>query len=155
MALRTLLTAVFLFTGAVLSHEVETPSTIQRKSALSRRCAGAAAKFNRKRTAKRMTARAAAVEERYPGSGNATYEITTEAPYYDNIQNGTCVLTPEVTIGPYVWPQSQVLRQDMSEDQPGVPLWLDVGGKSAPFPFIELNIWCVGRNAFSPSEAAL
>lgn len=64
------------------------------------------------------------LEER---SGNTTYQITTEAPYYDVIQNDTCVLTPEVTQGPYVWPRSQTLRQDMSEDQPGVPLWLDVG----------------------------
>ncbi|KAL4946412.1 hypothetical protein BDV06DRAFT_234017 [Aspergillus oleicola] len=57
----------------------------------------------------------------------ASYQVQTEAPYFETIQNDTCVLTPEVTEGPYVFPRSQTLRQDMSEDQAGVPLWLDIG----------------------------
>lgn len=55
------------------------------------------------------------------------YKTLTHIPPVDTLQNNTCVLTPEVTEGPYVWPRSQTLRQDMTEDQAGVPLWLDVG----------------------------
>ncbi|KAK8131942.1 hypothetical protein PG999_000115 [Apiospora kogelbergensis] len=46
--------------------------------------------------------------------------------HYKFIQNETCVMTPEVIMGPYVYPVSQMMRTDMSEDQPGVPLTLDI-----------------------------
>ncbi|RPA75064.1 aromatic compound dioxygenase [Ascobolus immersus RN42] len=36
-----------------------------------------------------------------------------------------CVLAPEVTVGPY-YVSSQLVRDDIREDQPGVPLLLDV-----------------------------
>ncbi|KAJ2896716.1 hypothetical protein MKZ38_005286 [Zalerion maritima] len=38
--------------------------------------------------------------------------------------NGSCVLTPEVTQGPY-YVDGEYVREDMSEDQPGVPLYID------------------------------
>lgn len=68
---------------------------------MSKRCENHAASFNKKRYDQRMTKRA--VEKR---AENATYTITTEAPYYDVIQNDTCVLSPEITWGPYVYPNS-------------------------------------------------
>ncbi|KAF4545190.1 Protocatechuate -dioxygenase beta subunit protein [Lasiodiplodia theobromae] len=98
---------------------------MQRRAGLSKRCANHVAQFNEKRYAKRMKAKRSLEFERR--SDNTTYQITTEAPYYEVIQNDTCVLAPDITQGPYLWHRAQILRQDMSEDQPGVPLWLDVG----------------------------
>ncbi|KAE8147617.1 aromatic compound dioxygenase [Aspergillus avenaceus] len=114
---------------------------IQRRSELSKRCAEHAVSFNKRRMTKRSAA-----QKRVEGTGrNTTYEITTEAPYYETFQNDTCVLTPEVTQGPYVWPRSQTLRQDMSENQPGIPLWLDVGvldmETCEPLPNALLDFW--------------
>jgi hypothetical protein len=131
----TAILAAGLSASAVVAHShVESRSEVQRKATISKRCAGAAGQFNRRRVDKRMTKRALEHEKRYPGAGNATYEITTEVPYYQTIQNDTCVLTPETTMGPYVWPRSETLRQDMTEGQAGVPLWLDIGGASLRFP---------------------
>ncbi|KAJ5646537.1 hypothetical protein N7490_002909 [Penicillium lividum] len=85
---------------------------------------------------------------------NTNVQIQTEAPYYDVIQNDTCVLTPEVTEGPYVWPRSQTLRQDMTEDQPGVPLWLDVGvldmNTCEPLEGVLVDFWhCNATGSYS------
>jgi protocatechuate 3,4-dioxygenase beta subunit len=88
----------------------------------AKRCAAAAGSMNAKRYAKRM-----AEKRTLQARANSTVQITTEAPFYDVIQNDTCVLTPEVTTGPYIWPESQTLRQDMTEGQSGVPLALDIG----------------------------
>jgi protocatechuate 3,4-dioxygenase beta subunit len=124
--LHTLL-AFSLVTSSVLAHpgphSAISSSEIQKRAVLSKRCASAAASLNAKRYNKRNQQRKRDLETR----SNATFSIATETPYYDVIQNDTCVLTPEVTEGPYVWPRSQTLRQDMTEDQPGVPFWLDVG----------------------------
>jgi protocatechuate 3,4-dioxygenase beta subunit len=101
-------------------HHQPSKREIIRRHELSSRCASNVATFNSKRIKRNLS-------KRFPGSANTTYQIQSEAPYYQTIQNDTCVLTPEVTEGPYIWPQSQTLRQDMTEDQPGIPLWLDVG----------------------------
>ncbi|KAI0411507.1 Intradiol ring-cleavage dioxygenase [Xylaria grammica] len=136
--------AISSLLSAALAHpEHLSRREIQRRSAISRRCEPSAANFNRKRMAKR-----------WPGSGNATYEIQTEAPYFDAIQNDTCVLTPILTEGPYVWPRSQTLRQDMSEGQPGVPLWMDIGvidvNTCEPLPNVLLNFWhCNATGSYS------
>lgn len=61
------------------------------------------------------------------GSGTTTYTITADAPKYDFLKNDTCILTPETSTGPYIYPRSQVLRQDIVEDQVGVPFVLDIG----------------------------
>lgn len=87
--------------AAHAAHEVP-HAELQRRSNLSKRCASAAASLNEKRYNKRSKAKRD-LESR---AGNTTYQITTEAPYYDLIQNDTCVLAPEVTEGPYVWPRS-------------------------------------------------
>lgn len=121
------LLAAGLLTSAVVAHPGPHPevghSELQKRNIMAKRCAGAAGHMNQKRYAKRTLERRHLETRR----GNATFEITTEAPYYDVIQNDTCVLTPEVTQGPYVWPRSQTLRQDMTEGQAGIPFILDVG----------------------------
>lgn len=44
---------------------------------------------------------------------NAT--IPEAQPYYDVIQNTTCIQVPDIIQGPYVWPQSELLRTDVGE----------------------------------------
>ncbi|RAK98310.1 intradiol ring-cleavage dioxygenase [Aspergillus ibericus CBS 121593] len=130
-------------------HDILPRAEIQRRSDMAKRCAEHVANFNQQRMAKR------AMQKRWERSGhNTTFEITTEAPYYENIQNDTCVLTPEVTRGPYVWPRSQTLRQDMTEDQVGIPLWLDVGvldmATCEPLPNALLDFWhCNATGSYS------
>lgn len=146
----------FLLASVVLTalahpgpHEAPSHAAIQRRNHLGKRCSDHVASFNKRRMAKRS------LNKRWEGSGhNTTYEIHTEAPYYDNIQNETCVLTPEVTRGPYVWPRSQTLRQDMTEDQVGVPLWLDIGvldmDTCEPLPNALLDFWhCNATGSYS------
>lgn len=124
-------TSTLLAVGAIASsivahpglHAALTGSDLSKRALLSRRCASAVGNLNKKRYEKRNALRKRDLESR----SHVTYQITAEAPFYEVIQNTTCVLTPEVTQGPYVWPRSQTLRQDMTEDQPGVPFWLDVG----------------------------
>lgn len=130
--LRMKFTGVLLATGLLFTAAESHPGghhiprvEMQRRADLSERCASHVAQFNEKRYARRMRAkRSLEFEQR---SDNTTYQITTEASYYEVIQNDTCVLAPDITQGPYLWPRAQTLRQDMSEDQPGVPLWFDVG----------------------------
>ena len=102
-------------------HHSPSKRELSRRHGLSARCSDHVGNYNAKRIKRNL-------HKRFPGStSNTTYNIQTEGSYYNTIQNDTCVLTPEVTEGPYIWPQSQTLRQDMTEGQPGVPLWLDVG----------------------------
>lgn len=129
-------------------------SEVIRRDEMSKRCASAAAGMNQKRYAKRNMAKRDLEARR----GNATYQITTEAPYYEVIQNDTCVLSPQVTDGPYVWPRSQTLRQDMTEDQLGVPLWLDVGvldmATCEPLENALVDFWhCNSTGSYSSFEA--
>lgn len=128
-------------------HQPISHAQLARRDQMAKRCGNHVASFNQRRIAKRGMAK------RWEGH-NSTFEITAEAPYYDKIQNDTCVLTPEVTEGPYVWPQSQTLRQDMTENQPGVPLWLDVGvldmATCEPLPNVLLDFWhCNATGSYS------
>ncbi|KAJ5973777.1 aromatic compound dioxygenase [Penicillium waksmanii] len=129
-------------------HEPESHATIQRQSHLGRRCADHIATFNKRRMNKRS------LTKRWEDTHNTTFDIQTEAPYYENIQNETRVLTPEVTCGPYVWPRSQTLRQDMTEDQIGIPLWLDIGvldmNTCQPLPNALIDFWhCNATGSYS------
>lgn len=120
----SLVTAV-LFAASSLAHPKHASlQELQRRADLSKRCVSKVAQFNEHRHGMRMKAKRDLELER---SGNTTYQITTEPPYFDVIQNETCVLAPQTTIGPYWRPSAQLLRQDMSENDPGVPLWLDIG----------------------------
>lgn len=132
MKFTTLATTAGVLATAVVAHpEVLPRGEIARRGMMSKRCEPAVAAFNKKRHAERMNKKRALEQseqlENMKRDGNATYTITTEAPYYDVIQNDTCILAPEITWGPYVYPNSQTLRQDMTEDQEGVPLTLDIG----------------------------
>lgn len=109
MKFNALATAGLLSTLALAHPEILPREEIARRGLMSKRCEGAAANFNKKRYEQRTNKKRAAAEVKR--AENATYTITTEAPYYDVIQNDTCVLTPEVTWGPYVYPNSQTLRQ--------------------------------------------
>lgn len=100
--------AVGLASNAVLAHpEVLPRGEIARRGMMSKRCEPAAASFNKKRYEQRMNKRAVAEAKRDEFAG---YSRAAETPYYDVIQNDTCVLAPEVTWGPYVYPNSQTLR---------------------------------------------
>lgn len=109
MKINALAAAGLLSSLAVAHPEVLPRHEIARRGMMSKRCEPAAASFNKKRYEQRENKKRAVAEAKR--AENATYSITTEAPYYDVIQNDTCVLTPEVTWGPYVYPNSQTLRQ--------------------------------------------
>ncbi|TDZ37469.1 hypothetical protein C8035_v007838 [Colletotrichum spinosum] len=139
-----------LLASFTLAHKELAPGVVKRHADLSKRCANAGSQFKQRRFAKRHEA-AAALERR---SGNSSYTIVTEAPYYDDLQNNTCVLAPDVTAGPYYWPRSETLRQDMTEDQVGVPLVLDVGvldmATCEPLPNALVAFWhCNATGSYS------
>ncbi|KAI1865354.1 uncharacterized protein JN550_008402 [Neoarthrinium moseri] len=130
-------------------HEISS-SELNRRSVLSRRCESSVAAMNKRRWAKRNEKRAV--------SGNATWNIVTESPYYETIQNDTCVLSEDITAGPYIWPQSQTLRQDIREGEPGVPFILDIGVLDVetcePLPDVLVDIWhCNATGSYSSFTA--
>lgn len=147
--------AAGLMATSVLAHPKALPrSEVARRGMMSKRCEANAGNFNKKRYDQRIQKRSAEAKR----AENATYTITTEAPYYDVIQNDTCVLEPEVTWGPYVYPNSQTLRQDMSEGQPGVPLTLDVGvldmATCEPLENVLVDFWhCNATGSYSSFTA--
>ncbi|KAK9774028.1 putative GPI anchored dioxygenase-like protein [Seiridium cardinale] len=137
-----------LLAAPILAHKESSPAVYRRHADMSKRCASGAANFNKKRYEKRSEA---VLKSR---SANTTYSITTEAPYYDVIHNDTCVLAPDVTSGPYYWPRSETLRQDMTEDQVGTPLTLDIGvldmATCEPLPNALVALWhCNGTGSYS------
>jgi protocatechuate 3,4-dioxygenase beta subunit len=67
--------------------------------------------------------------------------------------NNSCILTPEVTQGPY-WVQGELIRQDVTEDQEGVPLHLDIQlinvNTCEPVPQVYLELWhCNSTGVYS------
>ena len=67
--------------------------------------------------------------------------------------NNSCILTPEVTQGPY-WVQGELIRQDITEDQEGVPLHLDIQvidvNTCEPVPSVYLELWhCNSTGVYS------
>ncbi|KAJ5557419.1 hypothetical protein N7494_001334 [Penicillium frequentans] len=124
-------------------HVERSHAEMARKAKLSGRCEQHVAQFNAKRWKRDLA-----------GPGNTTVQIQTQAPHYETLQNDTCVLTPEVTAGPYYYPRSQTLRQDMTEDQVGVPLWLDIGvmdmATCAPLEGVMVDFWhCNATGSYS------
>lgn len=151
MKLSALVASGLLSASAIAHSPSVSRRQIERRNDLAKRCAPQVGQFTKKRQAKRAANMKRELASR---SGNATFEITTEAPFYDNIQNSTCVLTPDITSGPYIWPYSQTLRQDMTEDQPGVPLLLDVGvldmATCEPLPNALVSFWhCNATGSYS------
>ena len=67
--------------------------------------------------------------------------------------NNSCILTPEVTQGPY-WVQGELIRHDVTEDQEGVPLHLDIQlidvNTCEPVPKVYLELWhCNSTGVYS------
>ncbi|KAF9693759.1 hypothetical protein EKO04_008171 [Ascochyta lentis] len=67
--------------------------------------------------------------------------------------NNSCILTPEVTQGPY-WVQGELIREDITEDQEGVPLHLDIQvidvNTCEPVPSVYLELWhCNSTGVYS------
>lgn len=147
MHLSTILVAGAALASGVMAHSHELPKVeMARRSGLSKRCQSSVAAMNKRRWEARNAKRAT--------DGNVTWNIVTEAPYYETIQNETCILTEEVTSGPYFWPRSQTLRQDISEGQPGVPMILDIGvmdvDSCEPLPDVLVDIWhCNATGSYS------
>ncbi|TGO69159.1 hypothetical protein BOTNAR_0014g00100 [Botryotinia narcissicola] len=142
------LSVLGLLATPLLAHQEASTEVLKRSANLSKRCASGTANYNKRRYERRN---AEALAKR---SGNATYTITTEAPYYDVLKNDTCVLAADVTAGPYYWPRSETLRQDMTEGQAGIPLTLDVGvidmATCEPLPNALVAFWhCNGTGSYS------
>ncbi|KAK0462979.1 protocatechuate 3,4-dioxygenase beta subunit [Desarmillaria tabescens] len=121
---------------------------LARRDLASARCARHVGEMQRRRIEKR----AEALTKRSGSYSSVT--ITTESPYYPTIQNDTCILTPEITTGPYIWTKSQTLRQDMTEGQPGIPLILDVGvidiNTCEPMRNVLVDLWhCNATGSYS------
>lgn len=71
--------------------------------------------------------------------------------------NSSCVLQPEVTQGPY-YIDGELIRSDMSEDQAGVPLFVDIQlidtSTCAPAPAIYVDAWhCNSTGVYSGVSA--
>ncbi|GAA5873288.1 hypothetical protein JCM16303_001082 [Sporobolomyces ruberrimus] len=69
------------------------------------------------------------------------------------LKNTTCVLTPTVTEGPY-YLNNELLRTNVAEDQPGVPLTLDIGlidiSTCKPIENMMVEIWhCNSTGSYS------
>ncbi|KAF2795674.1 protocatechuate 3 [Melanomma pulvis-pyrius CBS 109.77] len=149
-------TSTLLTLGLALSafahphHELSSRELAQHQT-ISKRCAAKAGAFTMARK-KRSLAKRQAVFPR-----DTSVNITIESPHYSTIQNDTCVLVPDVTAGPYVWPRSETLRQDMSEDQAGIPLYLDIGvldvNTCEPASDVLLDLWhCNATGSYSSFE---
>ncbi|KAJ6450705.1 Intradiol ring-cleavage dioxygenase [Mycena vitilis] len=77
------------------------------------------------------------------------------------IENNTCVLTPEVTEGPYYHNVGHPIRQNIAEYQDGLLLLLDIGvidvETCQPAPNVLVDIWlanATGHYAGHPEPAA-
>ncbi|KAJ7489210.1 Intradiol ring-cleavage dioxygenase [Mycena latifolia] len=83
------------------------------------------------------------------------------APVQDTqIENNTCVLTPEVTEGPYYHDRGHPIRQNLAEYQDGLLLLLDIGvidvETCKPVPNVLVDIWlanATGHYAGHPDPA--
>lgn len=67
--------------------------------------------------------------------------------------NSSCLLQPEATQGPY-YIDGEIIRSDMSEDEPGVPLFLDIQlidtSSCDPVPAVFVDIWhCNATGVYS------
>ncbi|KAL1594409.1 hypothetical protein SLS60_010169 [Paraconiothyrium brasiliense] len=139
-----------LFAAAHPHHELSARELAQR-SAINKRCAAKAGAFTQERKKRSLRKRSlgASIIPR-----DTSVNITTESPHFATIQNDTCLLVPEVTAGPYVWPRSETLRQNMAEDQPGIPLYLDIGvldvNTCEPAPNVLIDMWhCNATGSYS------
>ncbi|PSN59373.1 protocatechuate 3,4-dioxygenase beta subunit [Corynespora cassiicola Philippines] len=144
---------LFAFTPAAHPNAPPTARQLAEHQSISKRCAASAGAFTLERKKRSLAKRNAHL---LPRDSNVT--IHTEGPHYSKIQNETCILVPEVTEGPYYWPRSDTLRQDMREDQAGVLLYLDIGildiNTCEPAPNVLVDLWhCNATGSYSSFEA--
>ncbi|KAL4732980.1 Intradiol ring-cleavage dioxygenase [Aspergillus similis] len=98
MHLPTILSALALGASVVAhpgGHHISR-SELSRRATMGLQCRDKVSQFHERRFKRNF-------DRRWHGH-NTTWSIHTEAPYFETIQNDTCVLTPEVTQGPYVYP---------------------------------------------------
>ncbi|CAN9297314.1 unnamed protein product [Alternaria sp. RS040] len=67
--------------------------------------------------------------------------------------NNSCILTPEVTQGPY-WVEGELVREDVTENQEGIPMTLDIQiidvNTCEPVPQAYLEMWhCNATGVYS------
>ncbi|KAF7303820.1 hypothetical protein MIND_00611800 [Mycena indigotica] len=85
-------------------------------------------------------------QEALAGVDSPAKEFLSCSPVQDtHIENNTCVLTPEVTEGPYYHTAGHPIRQNIAELQPGLLLLLDIGvidvETCKPVPNVLVDIW--------------
>ncbi|KAK7052159.1 Intradiol ring-cleavage dioxygenase [Favolaschia claudopus] len=159
----TILTVLPLLLGAVVAHkEATTPEEKEVQRNLRNaayHCAPAVADFTAAR--KRAFAQKALGQAGQPYLPNYNELFAQEAltgidapdgdflscaPIQDtHIENNTCVLTPEVTEGPYYHNVGHPIRQNIAEYQDGLLLLLDIGvidvETCKPAPNVLVDIW--------------
>ncbi|KAI8682644.1 INTRADIOL-DIOXYGENAS domain-containing protein [Fusarium sp. Ph1] len=142
---------LFLLFGAVFSHPHKEPDaeSIRAHDEVRRRCGPRVAKMKRDRLALRRRDDSVDAD-----SGDTVYKINAKAPKYNKIKDWTNILTPETSRGPYFLPRSQTLRQDIREDEPGVPLSLEIGvidvDTCDPLDSVLVDIWhCNATGSYS------
>ncbi|KAL1914232.1 uncharacterized protein VTP21DRAFT_9655 [Calcarisporiella thermophila] len=71
--------------------------------------------------------------------------------YYSSIQNTTCVLAPEVTVGPF-YRDGELIRSNITEGQRGIPLTLDISliniNTCEPIEGAFIDIWHANATGF-------
>jgi len=77
--------------------------------------------------------------------------MSASQPTISQIQNFTCVTAPEVIEGPY-YINDELIRQDMREDQPGIPLEMDIGVLDTvtcePLSGVFIELWSCNATGF-------
>lgn len=135
----TILALALALSSTAHPHHDLSAREIAQHQAISKRCAAKAGAFTMARKKRSLAKRQTLLPR------DTSVNITTESPHYSTIQNDTCVLVPDVTAGPYVWPRSETLRQDMREGQEGIPLYLDIGvldvNTCEPAPNVLVDMW--------------
>ncbi|GAB1526539.1 hypothetical protein RhiTH_009706 [Rhizoctonia solani] len=121
--------AASIASSAVLAHAPINPShtaLLKRRAenlSLQRRISGKCGPQLSRRRAARLSRRAARAGLTLDELHERTILISRQAT--DNSTEGTCILTPEVTQGPYHI-LGEMVRQNISEGQAGVPLTVEV-----------------------------
>ncbi|KAF9525712.1 Intradiol ring-cleavage dioxygenase [Crepidotus variabilis] len=147
---------------AVAHKEPETPQEIEVQRALQAaayHCAPAVAEFTaaRKRALRQQNIAeppelaaqqevfASGVIDNLNGGGSDKTFLECSSVREGQIHNNTCVLTPEVTEGPYWHQAGHLIRQNIAEYQNGLLLLLDIGvidvQTCKPLPGAIVDIW--------------
>ncbi|OJJ52459.1 hypothetical protein ASPSYDRAFT_95556 [Aspergillus sydowii CBS 593.65] len=144
------LSLVLLGLGAFASAHTNPPdaATILAHEQLAQKCGP---KVNQMKRSHLLRRRGLSID---PGTGETEYTVHAQAPKYDFIRNWTSILTPETSNGPYFYPHSQTLRQDIREDEEGVPLSLEIGvidvDTCEPLTDVLVDIWhCNATGSYS------